>query len=120
MKKLFHRYFTSEFSEKDKFHVLDDKVESQSINEYKLFLRSIEVSFHKPFSWKDNRSYLLSASHSVENNRLIVKGYLRGEYISTNWIIHVTGCGNFRLQSILVKNENTHKNSEDMEHDVLI
>jgi len=53
VKKLFHRYFSSEFTEKDKFHVLDEKADIHSVNEHKLFLRSIEVAFHKPLAWKE-------------------------------------------------------------------
>lgn len=45
VKKLFHRYFTSEFSEKDKFHSLEDEQDTR------LLMRSIEVAYHKEFFW---------------------------------------------------------------------
>lgn len=89
------------------------------MNETKLLLRSIEVAFHRPFTWKEHRSYLMSNSHKIENNKLVVKGYVRGEFLSTNRVIHISGCGNFKLEWIYVKNE-AHLKKEQMESEILL
>jgi len=62
---------------------------------------------------------MLTSQYWVEDGKLVVSGYLKGESLSTSWLIHVTGCGNFMCEKIFVKNE-SWKKDEIMESEVLV
>jgi len=102
IKKLFNRYFTSEFSSDYKFHVIDGSSEGLLDSSYKNMLRHLTSTFTKnKLFWKENRSYMLCSDYKENAGNLEIDGYIRANYISCNRIGHITGYGDFKISKIL-------------------
>lgn len=102
IKKLFHRYFVSEFSDEYKFHVIDGSTEGLLDSSYKNLLRMLTGTFPKnKLFWKENRSYMLCSNYKESNGNLEIEGYIRENYLSCNRIGHITGYGDFKISKII-------------------
>jgi pre-rRNA-processing protein TSR1 len=102
VKKLFNRYFTSEFSADYKFHVLDGSSEGFEVSSYKNLLRMLTSTFPKSkLFWKENRSFMLCSDYRESEGNLEIEGYIKDNYISCNRIGHITGYGDFRISKIV-------------------
>jgi pre-rRNA-processing protein TSR1 len=102
VKKLFNRYFTSEFSADYKFHVLDGSSEGFEVSSYKNLLRMLTSTFPKnKLFWKENRSFMLCSDYRESEGNLEIEGYIKDNYISCNRIGHITGYGDFRISKIV-------------------
>lgn len=102
VKKLFNRYFTSEFSADYKFHVIDGSSEGLEESSYKNLLRMLTATFPKnKLFWKENRSYMLCSDYRESEGNLEIEGYIKDNYISCNRIGHITGYGDFRISKIV-------------------
>jgi len=69
IKRLFLRYFVSEFTDKHKFMCVNALNSSTDVN---ALLRQIAVTFPEAITWRDERSYMLADLVNVdrENNEL--------------------------------------------------
>ena len=106
IKKLFHRYFVSEFNDEYKFHVIDGTSEGLLDSSYKNLVRMITGTFQRTkLFWKENRSYMLCSDYSECNGNLEISGYIRENFLSCNRIGHITGYGDFKIQQIVAVND---------------
>mmetsp|Transcript_25123 Transcript_25123/g.28906 ORF Transcript_25123/g.28906 Transcript_25123/m.28906 type:complete len:322 (-) Transcript_25123:1543-2508(-) len=83
IRKLFHRYFVSEFSDDYRFHVIDGSSEGLLDSSYKNLVRMLTSTFPKhKLTWKDNRSYMMCSDYLEKDGTLEVEGYIRDNYLS--------------------------------------
>eukprot|EP01016_Furgasonia_blochmanni_P049610 TRINITY_DN754_c0_g2_i3.p1 TRINITY_DN754_c0_g2~~TRINITY_DN754_c0_g2_i3.p1 ORF type:complete len:859 (-),score=228.30 TRINITY_DN754_c0_g2_i3:1607-4183(-) len=107
IRKLFHRFFASEFSDEDKFIPIGNDQDS-----YFKFLRAVQsVNISDNLSWRAKRGYLLAEKLEVDTsaNQLEITGYLKGTSISANQIIHITGYGDFQMSRIDILKSDAYK-----------
>lgn len=74
MKKLFQRYFESEFTNKQKFMNVNIINAQNDIN---ALLRQIAVLYPEEITWRQNRSYMLGQVAHIDQNEMHVEGYIR-------------------------------------------
>ena len=130
IKKLFQRYFVSEFSDEYKFHVIDGTSEGLLDSSYKNLVRIVSGTFQRSkLFWKENRSYMMCSNYIEQEGKLEVSGYIRDNYLSCNRIGHLTGYGDFRIEQIVAANDpcpikkhteskrNKKQDNEEMEND---
>lgn len=102
IKKLFQRYFVSEFSDEYKFHVIDGSTQRLLSSSYKNLVRMLTGTFtRQKLFWKENRSYMIASKYSENQGSLEVEGYVRDNYLSCNRLAHITGYGDFRISKIV-------------------
>mmetsp|Transcript_28797 Transcript_28797/g.28504 ORF Transcript_28797/g.28504 Transcript_28797/m.28504 type:complete len:563 (-) Transcript_28797:264-1952(-) len=102
IKKLFHRYFVSEFSDEYKFHVIDGSTKGLLDSSYKNLIRMLTGTFARSkLFWKENRSYMIASEYNESNGALQVEGYIRDNYLSCNRLAHITGYGDFKISQII-------------------
>jgi len=110
IKKLFHRFFITEFTEDDKFLVVKD---INDVDSYNIIVRSIAVCTPSELAWRNSRGYMLSnrLQYDAGSGVLQVEGYLRGAAISANQLMHITGHGDYQIERIeLVQDPTPTKN----------
>jgi len=58
-------------------------------------LRAIAVIYPERLTWRESRSYMLAqlVKADKEANELQFRGYIRGNYLNTKRLIHITGIG---------------------------
>jgi hypothetical protein len=88
IKRLFQRYFTSEFTDRHKFMNVNLANAQTDIN---ALLRQIAVLYPEEITWKQNRSYMLGKLVSHTKSELQFEGYIRNNIINVKRLIHVTG-----------------------------
>lgn len=91
VKKLFSRMFTSEFTDKYKFMMLNGVNESQMSMDSNALLRQIAVTFPQTVTWKENRSYMLGEVSHVREDEVHIKGYVRQNFLNAKRLVHLTG-----------------------------
>jgi pre-rRNA-processing protein TSR1 len=98
VKKIFQRFFESEFSESHKFVSLNNNDAKTYFNLMRTFQ---EVSLVE-MEWRDMRGYLLSEKIEVDptNGAVAITGFLKGTVLNPNQLVHVTGYGDFALSKI--------------------
>jgi pre-rRNA-processing protein TSR1 len=106
IKKLFHRYFVSEFSDDYKFHTIDGSTEGLLDSSYKNLIRLLTSTFaSKKLFWKENRSFMLCNKYEENKGDLVVEGYIKHNYLSCNRYGHITGYGDFKIKQILASQD---------------
>jgi hypothetical protein len=62
-------------------------------NDINALLRQIAVTFPTVITWRNERSYLVSQSATLDrtNRELVVTGYLKNNFLNTKRLIHITG-----------------------------
>lgn len=101
--KVFRKSFEMEFNKNMNFFSL------QKENDIRNLIYSIPNMGYSKISLRDGRGYLISESSNVRastnnsggKNQLIVRGYVRGVGLSTNFPVHVTGIGDFIIDEVL-------------------
>ncbi|KAJ1604805.1 hypothetical protein OJ252_3643 [Cryptosporidium canis] len=101
--KVFRRSFEMEFNKNTKFFSLHKE------NDVRNLISSIPNLNYTKLSFRDGRGYLISESsfiqanmdHHEKRNKLIVRGYVRGVGLSTDFPVHITGIGDFAIDNIL-------------------
>jgi len=90
IKKLFKRYFESEFTDRHKYMTVNALHCDADIN---ALLRQIAVTYPEPITWRSNRSYMLGSLTKVDeaNNELHISGYIKQNYLNTKRLVHITG-----------------------------
>lgn len=102
IKKLFNRYFVSEFSDDYKFHTIDASTQGLLDSSYKNLIRLLTGTFAKnKLFWKENRSFMLCNRYEENQGDLVVEGYIKHNYLSTNRYGHITGYGDFKIKEII-------------------
>ena len=91
VKKLFQRMFTSEFTDKYKFMMLNNVNDNQNASDSNAVLRQIAVTFPQAVTWKENRSYMLGEVCHVREDEVHIKGYIRQNFINAKRLVHLTG-----------------------------
>lgn len=100
--KVFRKSFEMEFNKNMKFYSL------QKENDIRNLISSIPNIGYSKVSLRDGRGYLISESSNVrtctnnneEKNQLVVRGYVRGVGLSTNFPVHITGIGDFIIDEV--------------------
>lgn len=55
-------------------------------------------------AWKSDRSYILADQvEAGQNGSIIVSGFLKGNCINANQIVHVTGADDFHIEKIEIQ-----------------
>ena len=90
IKKLFERYFVSEFTDQHKFMHLNELTINNDIN---AVLRRIAVTYPSRITWRDDRSYMLGQVTKMdnENKEILVTGYIKNNFLNVKRLIHMTG-----------------------------
>jgi pre-rRNA-processing protein TSR1 len=90
IKRLFLRYFTSEFTDRHKFMNVNL---SQAQTDVNALLRQVAVLYPEDITWRQNRSYMLGNMTKVneEKRELEFEGYIRGNILNVKRLIHITG-----------------------------
>ena len=83
--------FTSEFTDKYKFMMLNAVNDTHLKQDSNALLRQIAVSFPQTASWKENRSYMLGEVSHVREDEVHIKGYIRQNFLNAKRLVHLTG-----------------------------
>ncbi|EGR34439.1 ribosome biogenesis protein, putative [Ichthyophthirius multifiliis] len=100
VKKLFQRYFMSEFQPESFISIENEQTIFQ-------LLRTLQGTQLQNFEWKENRGYMLCDEVLVNTQNQVVEftGFLRGSCINANQLLHVTGYDDFQIEKIeILKN----------------
>lgn len=97
VERVFRRYFVSEFGEEDR--VVSVARSPESIFYY---LRMLQTGHPKPLTWRENRGYMLAESVTYHNmtQSLEVTGFLKGNCVHANQLVHLTGIDDFEVEKI--------------------
>lgn len=100
IKKLFTRYFESEVSP-EKIFVLNESLDG-SADEFKSFIRNVcGMNMLSNLEIRKHRSFMLAEKvFYCENRGLEISGYIKGNTLNIKNYIHVTGFGDFQMESI--------------------
>ena len=98
MKKLYNRYFESEFPDQIKI------IETEKLQNVMRALSQAAVASEE-MKWREIRSYMLAESISHdENYQLQISGFLKGSgHLNPNQLVHITGYGDYQIHSIQTK-----------------
>ena len=90
IKRLFLRYFVSEFTDKHKFMCVNALTETQDIN---ALLRQVAVTHPEPITWRDERTYMLGELISADKDKkeITLQGYIKNNFLNIKRLMHVTG-----------------------------
>lgn len=94
--KVHRRYFESVFGD-------FVKVFSMECDEdYTTLVRAVSVLKLRQLKWREMRPYMVveGGDYNDESTTLTVHGYLRGNQLSANQLIHITDHGTFQIESI--------------------
>lgn len=83
--------FTSEFTDKYKFMMINAVTDNQLSMDSNAILRQIAVTFPQEVTWKENRSFMLGEVSHVRNDEVHIKGYIRQNYLNAKRLVHLTG-----------------------------
>ena len=100
LKKLFQRYFESEFTNRQKFMTVNLANSNADVN---ALLRQIAVTYPDDITWKQHRSFMLGQVVKAGEDEIYVEGYIRQNYLNAKRLIHITGINNplaFRMKRI--------------------
>ncbi|KAI9011127.1 hypothetical protein BC832DRAFT_619418 [Gaertneriomyces semiglobifer] len=88
----------------------DAKVFSTSVGESEVlhFVRFLTQQRVKPVSWRERHAYMLpdavgftASGEDPTRGTLMVTGFVRGNYLSANRLVHVPNVGDFQIQKIV-------------------
>ena len=107
MKKLFSRYFFSEFNNQNQFMSINKFNQGSDVN---ALLRQIAVTYPKEITWRNDRSYMLSevADINYDKKEVQLHGYIRGNTLNIKRLIHLTGISSqmaFKIKQIEIAND---------------
>lgn len=90
VKRLFQRYFTSEFTDKHRFMSVNAMSGDTDVN---ALLRQIAVTYPERVTWREDRSYMLGkvAEVDVKAKEVLIKGYIRNNFLNVKRLVHLTG-----------------------------
>ena len=83
--------FTSEFTDRYKFMMLNGVNDSQISMDANAILRQVAVTFPQDVTWKENRSYMLGEVSHVRQDEVHIKGYIRQNFLNAKRLVHLTG-----------------------------
>lgn len=88
--RLFRRFLTSELGEDEKI------VSVSSPNDLNKLIRTIDSINMKRQAWKNQRGYMMVENVKMaENGSLVLEGFLKGNCVNANQLIHITGIDDF-------------------------
>ena len=90
IKRLFQRYFSSEFTDKYRFMNVNLSNADVDVN---ALLRQVAVLYPEVITWRQNRSYMLGQLTNVNEaeSELSFEGYIKGNLLNVRRLIHITG-----------------------------
>ena len=91
IKRLFERYFVSEFTDKHKFMNVNL---ANTQTDFNALLRQIAVLYPAEITWRQNRSYMLGKLTKVvqeDVKELHFEGYIRQNVLNVKRLVHITG-----------------------------
>eukprot|EP00002_Diphylleia_rotans_P024982 TRINITY_DN4933_c0_g1_i1.p1 TRINITY_DN4933_c0_g1~~TRINITY_DN4933_c0_g1_i1.p1 ORF type:complete len:737 (+),score=182.10 TRINITY_DN4933_c0_g1_i1:263-2473(+) len=102
IKRYQQRYFSTEFKEEPRILPID------TVEEAAQAIRFISIQKVQPINWRDMRAYMLATNAefirtSEEPDALgtfVISGYLRGNLLSANDLMHIPDFGDFQLIKI--------------------
>ncbi|CDW72986.1 pre-rrna-processing protein tsr1 homolog [Stylonychia lemnae] len=100
LKKLFQRYFESEFTNQHKFLNFNLATADTDVN---ALLRQIAVLYPNEITWRHNRSYMLGHITKIQSNEVHVEGYIKQNFLNAKRLLHITGVNNqlaFKIKRI--------------------
>ncbi|KAM3131878.1 hypothetical protein pb186bvf_015999 [Paramecium bursaria] len=94
VKKLFNRYFQSEFKDS---HIIG----LEQLDNIQVLIRQIVGTQEPKLEWRDSRGYMIPEDICFVNNELSIQGIWRGTVgINPNQLIHITGIDDFQIKRI--------------------
>lgn len=110
VRKLFTRYFVSEFGDDSTVVSLEN---TQTIHN---FMRFIQGTADQRQEWRDIRGYMLPEDLQIIDDQLVITGIWRGSNgISANQLIHITGLDDFEIARIELVHPQRNKRNMDEE-----
>lgn len=96
-RRFVERYFRSELGENLKFWTVANSGDARPV------IRCLANSSPGQISWRQNRGYLVAdnVQYDASAGRLAVAGYVLGEGFTCNNLIHITGHGDYQVDSIV-------------------
>jgi pre-rRNA-processing protein TSR1 len=92
VKKLFSRYFVSEFTDQYKFMTMNTVTEQTCYNDANALLRQLAVTYPQGLDWRQLRSYMLVDKwERLDDAQVAIQGYIRGNLLSVNRCLQMTG-----------------------------
>ena len=88
IKRLFTRYFVSEFTDKHKFMNVNLANAATDVN---ALLRQVAVLYPEPLTWRQHRSYMLGRLTNVGKDEVTFEGYIKGNLLNVRRLVHITG-----------------------------
>ena len=94
-------------------------------------LRHLSLQRIKSISWRDRHSYLVadsldflpndpfSPSHDSQTGTLCVTGYIRGNLLSANRLVHIPSYGDFQVSQIVASTKRQSANAMDQDQQQL-
>lgn len=90
--RLFKRFLTSELGEEDKIVTVSNP------NNLNKLVRTIDSLSVNNQAWKNQRGYMLVENISkAENGNFVLQGFLKGNCVNANQLIHITGLDDFEI-----------------------
>lgn len=92
VKKLYGRYFVSEFTPKHKLMGINS-VTAQTLHcDTNALLRQVASTFPQGLAWRQNRSYMLVQKvDRIGENKVEVSGFIRNNLLSAKRLLQITG-----------------------------
>jgi hypothetical protein len=108
IKKVFTRYFESEM-QPDKIFTVHNEIDlsiTSQLDEYKSLIRSLcGLNVLSNLEIRKHRSYLLAEKVVFGEKGLEISGYIKGNTLNIKNYIHITGFGDFQMESIEYDND---------------
>jgi pre-rRNA-processing protein TSR1 len=92
--KVHRRYFESVFGDSVKVFAHEDDADIQSL------LRTISVMHLRSLKWREFRPYFVVEEFVEDGDEFEVRGYVHGNNLSANQLIHLTDHGTYQISSI--------------------
>jgi hypothetical protein len=108
IKKLFTRYFESEL-QPDKIFSLQNSVDFEvisQVDEYKNLIRNIcGMNMLSNLELRKHRSFMMAERVTYNQGGLEISGYIKGNTLNIKNYIHITGFGDYQMESIEYDND---------------
>ena len=99
IERLFKRFISSELGENDKITYI------KADQDYQKLLRQMDTVSLSLQPWKSQRGYMLIENYTINSqNSVTFHGYLKGNCINANQLVHINGFEDYALEKVEIQN----------------